>query len=190
MPAVFVIINNAYLYVLTHSILVMDTTSRTRRAVLQAVGGATIVGTAATAAAKPGNPGAPVSGAGTGRILELETTNVREADGNRHEDRTIRGPIGGTLEGTFEQHTSGVVHKSGRVVFHGTMMFTGTVADCGEGIINLKVSGRGRVTPDGPITEGSIRVVNQAANTVGITGQGTVSQKNADITYEIQYRCR
>lgn len=133
----------------------------------------------------------PASASGTGLITELEITNVRVVGENRHEDRTIRGTIDGSLEGTFEQHTSGVVHKSGRVVFHGTMTFTGTVADCGEGTITLKVSGKGDVSQPGvPVTEASVRVVNQAANTVGITGQGTVSQVGPNLTYDVQYVCR
>lgn len=188
----FIIINNAYLYLLTHSILIVDMTNRTRRAFLQAVGGATVVGTAATAAANPGNPGPPVSGSGTGTITERpEITLVREAGGNRFEDRIIRGTITGTLVGTFEQEVSGVVQKSGRVVFHGTMVFDGQVGECGDGTLNLRLSGRGRIKAPGfPITEGSIRVINQPANTVKVTGTGTLSQEGPNLAYEIQYRCR
>lgn len=169
----------------------MKPTRKTRRAFFRRIGTATIIGgvtsaAGATAAAQP-----PASGSGTGEITDVEITNVREADGNRHEDRTLRGSVEGTLEGNFEEHTTGVVHKSGRVVFHGTMKFTGELENCGEGIINLRFSGKGHVPRPGfPITEASIRVIDQAANTIDVTGQGTVFQEGPDLTYDIQYVCQ
>ena len=124
-------------------------------------------------------------------ITGLEVTPIREAGQNRFEDRVLTGTVTGTLEGTFVQDTSGVVHESGRVVFDGTMTFTGRVSDCGEGTINLAVSGRGHIPePDFSITEASVRVVEQAANTVDVTGQGTVFQEGPNLTYDIQYNCQ
>lgn len=169
----------------------MKPTRRTRRAALRTIGGTTIFGAGTVAAVSPTAAQPPVSGSGTGQITHVETTNVREVDGNRHEDRILRGTVEGTLDGTFEQHTSGVVDESGRVVFRGTMTFTGELEDCGEGTINLRFSGKGHVPRPGfPITEASVRVVNQAANTIDVTGQGTVSQEGQDLTYDIQYVCK
>lgn len=167
------------------------TTNRTRRAVLHAVGAATVLGTATSATAAPDNPGPPVSGSGEGMITNLEVFPVREVGGNTFEDRVLQGIVTGSLEGTFEQNVSGMVHKNGHVVFRGTMTFTGIVADCGEGTINLGVSGRGHIpVPGFPVTEASIRVINQSANTVNVTGTGIVSQEGPQLTYNIQYVCR
>lgn len=167
-------------------------TSRTRRAFLLAVGGATVIGTSTSATANPGNPGPPVSGSGTGTLTAPpEIFPIREVGGNRFEDRILRGIVTGTLEGTVEQQVSGMVHKNGHVVFRGTMTFEGQVGDCGDGILNLGVSGRGHIEEPGfPITEASVRVINQPANTIDVTGTGTVSQEGANLTYEIQYVCR
>lgn len=90
---------------------------------------------------------------GTVGTTSLEITPIREVGDNSFEDRILPGTVTGTLEGDFEQHTSDMVHKSGRVVFRGTMTFTGKVADCEEGTINLAMSGRGHVPQPGfPIT--------------------------------------
>jgi hypothetical protein len=168
----------------------MKPTRKTRRAVLGTIGGTTIFGAGTLAAVSPA-AAQPVSGSGTGQITDVQITDVREADGNRHEDRILRGTVEGTLDGTFEQHTSGVVHESGRVVFHGKMTFTGELEDCGEGTINLRLSGKGHIPRPGfPITEGTVRVVDQAANTIAATGQGTVFQEGPDLTYDIQYICK
>ena len=167
-------------------------TNRTRRAFLHTVGAASIIGTATSAAAARDNPGPPVSGSGTARITNLQVFPIREVGGNTFEDRVLRGvTLTGPLDGTFEQTVSGKVHASGRVVFRGRIEFTGSLADCGEGIINLGVSGRGQVPEPGfPITEASVRVINQAANTIDVTGSGTLSQIGPDLAYDIQYMCR
>lgn len=168
----------------------MELNRTTRRSIVRVIG-ATTVGAMASAATSPAAAQPPVSGSGTGQITDVEITNVREVDGNRHEDRILRGTIDGTLEGTFVERVSGVVHKSGRVVFHGTMVFTGQLEDCGEGTIHLGLSGNGRVPQPGfPITEASVRVINQASNTIDVTGQGTVTQEGQDLTYDIQYVCK
>lgn len=165
--------------------------NRTRRAFLHAAGTASVLGAAGSATAKPGGAGPPISGSGSGEITGLEITPIREVGGNSFQDRVLRGTVTGSLNGSFEQDTSGMVHKNGRVVFRGTMTFTGRVAECGEGTIHLKVSGRGHVHEPGfPITEASVRVINQAANTVDVTGTGIVYQEGPNLTYEIQYNCR
>ena len=169
----------------------MKPTRKTRRSFFRTIGATTIFGGVTTAAVSPAAAQPPVSGSGTGQITDVEITNTREADGNRHEDRILRGTVEGTLEGTFEQHTSGMVHKNGRVVFRGKMTFTGELEDCGEGTINLRLSGKGHIPRPGfPITEASVRVVDQAANTIDVTGQGTVFQRGQDLTYDIQYVCK
>lgn len=166
-------------------------TTTTRRVFLRAAGAATVFGVAAPAAANPDEAGEPRSGSGTGKITNLVPTPIREVGGNRFEDRILTGTVTGTLEGTFEERVSGMVHKSGRVVFHGTMTFDGRVSDCGEGTLSLGMSGRGHIEQPGfPITEASVRVIDQAANTVDVTGTGTVTQEGPDLTYEIQYVCR
>lgn len=167
-------------------------TNRTRRAFLHTIGAASVIGTATTGAAARDNPGPPVSGSGDAVITNLEVFPVREVGGNTFEDRVLQGrTLSGPLDGTFEQKVSGKVHENGRVVFRGRMEFTGTVGDCGEGTINLGISGRGDVPEPGlPITEASARVINQAANTVDVTGTGNLSQEGPFLTYDIRYVCR
>lgn len=143
----------------------------------------------------PGPPsalsGPPLAGTGTGAIETLEITSSREAGGNRIESRELTGWVDGTLQGDFVEHVSGVVHRDGRVTFSGTMMFTGTVGECGEGTITLGLSGQGEVPiPGFPVTEASVRVIDQAANTVAVTGVGTIQQQGPNLTYAIQYVCR
>lgn len=158
----------------------------TRRALLRSVGGAAFLGAVpAVAAAQP-----PRTGAGTGQIMDVEVTSTRYADGVRHEDRHLEGTISGTLNGTFEETVSGTVFPSGRVILHGTMTFTGEVGECGTGTLHLKVAGQGTVTdPVGPIVDSAVRVIDQAANTLDVTGQGTVRQEGPTLSYDVQYRC-
>jgi hypothetical protein len=135
--------------------------------------------------------GPPQSGSGEGMITDFDITPVREAGGNRFEDRVLTGFVTGDLEGSFVEHVSGMVHKSGRVVFSGTMTFTGTVGDCGEGTITLGLTGRGEVVEPGfPVTEAQVRVIDQSSNDVAVTGTGTVSQEGPSLTYDISYVCR
>ena len=169
----------------------LNMTNTTRRTFLHTIGATTVFGTATGVATASKSPGTPVSGSGEGTITNLEVFPIREVGGNTFEDRVLQGTATGTLEGSFEQRVSGMVHESGRVVFRGTMTFTGQVADCGEGTITLGVSGRGHVPEPGfPITEASVRVINQAANTVDVTGTGIVSQEGPQLTYSIRYVCR
>lgn len=70
------------------------------------------------------------------------------------------------------------------------MTFTGRLENCGEGTIDLPLSGKGHIPQPGfPITEGTVRVRNQATNTIDVTGHGTVFQEGRNLTYDIQYAC-
>lgn len=140
------------------------------------------------ALAAPAAAGPPQTGSGTGLITSVEITSEREAGGNSIQDRTLTGTVDGTLQGTFVEHVSGVVHRNGRVTFSGTMTFTGVVGECGEGTITLGLSGRGQAGEE-PITESRVRVIDQAANTVGVTGTGVMHQEGPFVTYEIHYIC-
>ena len=150
------------------------------------------MGTATSTATARGNPGPPVSGSGEAVITNIDVFPVREVGGNTFEDRVLTGKtLSGPLDGTFIQTVSGTVHANGRVVFRGRIAFTGSVDDCGEGTIDLGVSGRGDVPEPGfPITEASVRVINQATNTIDVTGTGTLSQRGPNLSYDIQYVCR
>lgn len=133
--------------------------------------------------------GPPQSGSGSGTITIADIEVVREAGGNSIQDRVIHGDVEGTLEGTFVQEVRGVVHPNGDVTFQGTMTFTGTIGPCGEGTITLGLTGKGQAG-EAPVTESRVRPINQAANDVAVTGQGTVSQIGPFITYDLQYACR
>jgi hypothetical protein len=152
-----------------------------------AVGMSLLLMAAPVAAAGP-----PMTGTGTAVIESIEITPIRNAGGNRIETRTLTGrTIDGTLDGTFVQHVTGVIHPNGLVTFHGVLLFTGTVEGCGweEGTLILGLSGRGEAGMM-PVTEASVRVINQAANTLLVTGQGTVFQEGPQLGYEIRYICR
>lgn len=143
---------------------------------------------AALVLAAPAAAGPPQTGSGTGMITSLDITSQREAGGNSIQERSLTGTVDGTLQGTFVENVRGVVHRNGLVTFSGTMTFTGVVGECGEGTIMLGLSGRGQAGT--PVTEAKVRVVNQAANTVGVTGNGVVRQAGPFLTYEIRYVCR
>jgi hypothetical protein len=138
--------------------------------------------------AAPASAGPPLTGSGTGTIDSLEITPVRDAGGNVIQERTITGTISGTLEGTYVEEVRGVIHRAGHVTFQGTMQFTGTVEGCGTGTFTARLSGRGQAGI--PITDASVTVVNQAANTLDITGVATLHQIGPAFTYEVQYVCR
>ena len=170
----------------------MKPTRETRRAVLRTIGGATVFGAGTVASVSPTAAQPPVSGSGTGKITNLEVFPIREVGGNTFEDRILEGEtLTGPLDGSLEWNISGKVHASGRVVFNGTMEFTGTLEDCGEGTINLGISGRGDIPEPGfPITEASARVINQPENTIDVTGTANLFQEGPDLTYDIQYNCK
>jgi hypothetical protein len=129
----------------------------------------------------------PLSGEGTGEITSIDIEVIREAGGNVTQVRQLEGSLTGTIDGTFVETVTGVVHKSGRVTFRGTLTFTGTVADCGEGTFTVGVTGRAQSGL--PTADATFRVINQAANTLGITGTGTLSQVGTALTYEVAYIC-
>jgi hypothetical protein len=142
---------------------------------------------AALIVAAPVAAGPPATGSGTGTIGLRAVTPVRTAGGNVFQERDLAGTVTGTLVGTFEEHVSGVIHATGEVVFHGTMTFTGTVDGCGSGTFTLGVTGKG--VAGAPVTESSVRVIDNGDNTLAVRGTGTVSQVGPSLTYEIQYQC-
>lgn len=135
-----------------------------------------------------GAQGPPLQGSGTGTVESLVITSSREAGENVIQERTLTGTVTGTLEGTFVERVRGVIHGDRLVTFQGTLTFTGTLQDCGEGTITLGVSGRG--VPGVPVTEAKLRVIDQASNTIDVTGVGTVDQVGPNMEYELQYVCR
>jgi hypothetical protein len=162
--------------------------STSRLAVLAAVLAILLTWSSSAMAAGP-----PREGSGTGQITGVEITPVREVGGNTFEDRVLTAQVEGTLTGEMVQHVSGMVHKNGHVVFSGTITFQGTVDGCGdqEHTVTLGISGKGDVpVPGFPVTQASVRVIDQASNTLSGTGQGTVNQVGPDLSYELRYVCR
>jgi hypothetical protein len=146
-----------------------------------------------SSAAPAGAAGPPLEGSGTGVITGLDVTPIREPGGNRIEQRTLTGVVDGTLVGTFVQDVTGTVHRNDSVTFRGTLVFTGTIAGCGDDVhtLTLGVSGRGHIPiPGFPITDAHVRVIRQPENTLSITGQGVVHQEGPFLTYDIRYTCR
>jgi hypothetical protein len=138
--------------------------------------------------------GPPVSGEGTGVLTAPpEITVVRQAAGNRTEDRVLYGQVTGSLTGTFVQHVTGTVHeRRSSVTFRGTMRFTGTVAGCGDEVhtLTLGVTGRGDTsTPGFPVTVATVRVLRQPENTLRATGSGVVEQEGPFLSYRVSYVC-
>jgi hypothetical protein len=141
-------------------------------------------------AAPVGAAGPPVTGSGSGAFTSLEITSERNAGGNSIQDRTLTGVVfSGPLSGSIVQNVTGTVHRNGQVTFRGTMVFTGTIDGCGSGTVTLGVSGRGLAGAN-PVTVSQVRVINQASNTVAVTGQGTVYQDGPNLSYQITYTCR
>lgn len=133
--------------------------------------------------------GPPQTGGGEGFLTRLEVIPIREAGGNRIEERIIEGVLTGALEGTFVEHARGVVHRNGLVTFQATFEFEGTVAGCGTGTLTAALSGRGQAGAE-PVTEANFRVINQASNTLKVAGTGTMHQVGPFITYEVKYVCK
>lgn len=126
-----------------------------------------------------------LTGEGEGVITSVDETLIREAGGNRIAERVLEGTLTGTLEGTFREEVRGVVHRNGRVTFHGTLTFEGTAEGCGAVTVTARLSGRGQAG-DAPVTEGTFALVGQQ----DATGHGTVMQAGPLMTYEVQYICR
>jgi hypothetical protein len=136
-----------------------------------------------------GGLGPPRTGSGTGVITSLEITSERQAGPNRIQERTLTGILDGALQGSFEEHARGVIHGTGLITFQATFVFTGTVEGCeGDGSFSASLSGTGQAGL--PVTEASFRVVNQASNTLRISGTGTMRQEGPLATYEVRYVCR
>ncbi len=136
--------------------------------------------------------GPPVTGTGTGILVqEPEVLDSREAGNNRIETRELIVELEGALEGTFTQEVRGVVSADGQVRFQGTGEFEGTLEGCGEGTSHFRLNGRGQAGefPDFPATTVNAAVVDQASSTLPATGRGTFSQTGPFLTYEIQYVC-
>ncbi|WP_435103794.1 hypothetical protein [Arhodomonas sp. AD133] len=143
--------------------------------------------------------GPPLTGSGDGMFTGVEVTSERQAGVNSIQTRTLHGVItSGPLDGSFIQHVSGVVNQqTGRVTFDGVLIFTGTVEGCSEegqvDTVTLGLSGRGQAGTS-PVTEASFRVIDrrldEGANTLPVTGQGTVNQNGNILTYDLQYKCR
>lgn len=149
----------------------------------------TIFGIVAALILVPAVSASPLTtGTGTGTIGIRSITSGRSADGNVIQERDLEGTVTGALDGTFTEHVRGVVHSTGLVTFQGTMTFTGTVAGCGYGTVTLGVSGQG--VTGAPISESSVRVIDDASNTIDVNGQGTVSQSGPFLTYEVRYFCK
>jgi hypothetical protein len=142
------------------------------------------------ASALPAAGSSPLQqGSGEGQIVIAQIDEVAAPGGNSIQERVINGTVEGALEGTFVQDVRGVVRRDGQVTFQGTMTFTGTIGDCGEGTITLGLTGKGAGGPL-PVTESRVRPIRQAGNDIAVVGQGTVSQDGLDVTYELTYRCR
>lgn len=139
------------------------------------------------ALAAPVAAGPPEDGSGVGTVTHRVIVDSRDADGNVIQDRINGGVLGGTFDGDFEQFLRGVIHKDGMVTFHGTMVFTGVVGDCGVGTITLELEGKG--VAGAPITEGRMRTIDQGTDTVKVHVIGTFSQVGATFTYAGQFDC-
>ncbi|MPY98081.1 MAG: hypothetical protein GEU97_08780 [Actinophytocola sp.] len=142
-----------------------------------------------TLAAPTAASGPPLAASGEGVITSVEETSSRDADGNRIAERRLEGFLTGTLEGTFVEEVRGVVHDNGQVTFQGTLEFTGTVGECGDGTVHGRLSGKG-TAGENPRTEARATLVDHASSTVDAAGTGVVVQDGPFLTYDIQYSCR
>lgn len=165
----------------------------THRIALAALALGTVVAMLVVVAASSWAERPPETGTGTGVIATIETVDgPREAGPNRIETRRLTGTLDGALQGTFVEEVRGVVGADDDVRFQGTAVFDGTLEGCGSGTVNLRVNGRGQAgqAPGLPATVANVRIVDQASNTLPVTGQGTITQEGADLTYEIEFHCR
>lgn len=165
------------------------TAHTTRRLVTIAAATAGAGGLLLTVAVPTAASGPPLTGSGEGVITSVEVTSSTDAGGNRVEERRLEGFLTGTLEGTFVEQVRGVVHGNGQVTFQGVLEFTGTVGECGDGVVTGRLSGSG-TAGQSPQTEAKIRLVDQASSTVDVAGNGVVLQDGPFIDYEISYVCR
>ena len=167
--------------------LSVERSGRTRR-VLPILGVLVVIATCAV----PVSAQSPIQQAsGSGVFTQLEILSTASAGPNRIEVRRITGQVSGDFTGIWTQEVRGVVHPNGEVTFHGIWSFTGQVGTCGEGTIAGQLAGRGTTGPPPlfPVTTAQARMTAQPANTVGIVGQGVVTQQGPFVTYTLQYRC-
>lgn len=162
-------------------------TTRVLRAVPVALCAALLPGWLAEPASAAGPPR---TGTGTGVITSVVITSTRAAGPNTIQERRLEGALEGALQGVFVQDARGVIHPDGLVTFQATLEFAGTVEGCGdeEGTLTAAVSGHGQAGQ--PVTYATVRVINQASNTLRVNGQGWMHQVGADVTYEVKYVCR
>ncbi|MGZ6871485.1 MAG: hypothetical protein ACXVFW_05560 [Blastococcus sp.] len=141
----------------------------------------------AIVSAAPAQAAPPLAGSGTGLFTADQVTSARNAGGNRIVERRLEGSMSGTLTGSISEEVRGVVHPDGTVTFQGTLVFVGTVDGCGTGTLTARLQGSGQAVP--PVTDATVTVIGQAANTVPVTGHGTVLQSGPDLSYSIRYSC-
>lgn len=163
----------------------MTARSRSRAAFASGLAvAALVVATAAPAAAQ----GPPRSGTGQGFVTSLVETSSRDAGGNRIAERVLEGVMTGALEGTFREEVRGVVHRNGRVTFHGTLWFEGTAEGCGTGTVVARLAGRGTAGA-APITDATFTLVQRPSGTIAAAGHGTVHQEGPLLSYQVRYVC-
>jgi hypothetical protein len=129
----------------------------------------------------------PTEGSGTGTIDSRVVTYSRDADGNVIQVRQTSGTVEGAFDGTYTLVVRGVIHKTGLVTFHGTMVVTGLAGDCGAGTTTLELEGRA-VAGVG-ISEGRLRTIDDAANTVPVHVIGTFEEAATLLTYQGEFHC-
>lgn len=149
-------------------------------AVLTAMLAAFAFGT--SAAASP-----PTHGSGIGTILVRSTTTINTADGNVIQERHTDGVLTGFFDGAYDLTVRGVVHHGEFVTFHGLMTFTGAAADCGVGTIVLEFEGK--ALPGLPISEGRMRTIDSAENTIDVHVVGTFQQTATVFSYDGDFHC-
>lgn len=165
------------------------------RALARFVAAALLTAMVLAPAGAAGAAGPPLQGEGTGVLTALpEITVVREAAGNRTEQRVLRGIVTGSLDGSFVQDVIGTVHeRTEHVTFRGTLRFVGTVAGCGDEVhtLTLGLTGRGDTSTSGtPVTVATVRVLRQPDNSLAVTGSGVVEQDGPLLSYRVTYACR
>lgn len=157
--------------------------------------GVTLAMMLVTGVVPAGASGPPVTGSGAGNITDLDVEVIRDVGGNRTERRVVTAEVAGTLTGVIVQEVVGTVHRDVRVNFRGRATFVGTIEGCGEPgeiqTLTLGVTGRGDIpVPGFPVTSAAIRPVGgPSANTVQLTGVGTVDQVGPLLSYDLRFVC-
>jgi len=108
----------------------------------------------------------PQPAEGTVFVAAFTPTDVREADGNTFVEGIATGTFTGTFTGSFAEHLTEIIHPSGDINFHGEIVFTGTVDDCGSGTVLLRDEGTG--IGAGAFSEAKVVTVDQGASSVDV----------------------